>query len=163
MAKYRPVHTKIWKDPDFEEYSKDQKLVFLYLITNEQTTESGIYPVTPKTVSNETGIPLATVKELLANGFKNISYDPENRCVFVHKFLKYNGGGRPDLLLKSILTHWYHQVPYIPPDSELLPRYGRSFLISFRHQSDIVRLLSVYFVNNHSPKYKIKEKAIINI
>lgn len=102
MAKYRPVLSAIWSDPDFEEYSKDQKLIFLYLITTEKTTESGVYAVTPKAISSETGIPVSTVKEVLGNGFKNISYDFENSCVFVHSFLRYNGRGRKDLLAKSI-------------------------------------------------------------
>ena len=102
MAKYRPVLCAIWGDPDFEDYSKDQKLIFLYLITTDKTTESGIYAVTPKAISNETGIPVSVVKETLGNGFKNVSYDFENRCVFVHNFLRYNGRGRKDLILKSL-------------------------------------------------------------
>ena len=102
MATYRPVHINIWKDPDFEKFNYTQKLIFIYLLTNESTTESGIYPITVKTISNETGVPIKKVEELLANGFKNISYDFDNSCVFVKKFLKYNGGGRPDLLIKSV-------------------------------------------------------------
>jgi len=102
MAKYRPIYTIIWKDPDFEKYRPQQKLLFLYLCTNESTTESGIYPITIKTISNETGIPSATVSKLLANSLKNIAYDFANSFVFVKKFLKYNGGGRPDLLKKAI-------------------------------------------------------------
>jgi len=102
MATYRPIHTRIWKDPDFEKFNYTQKLIFVYLLTNESTTESGIYPITTKTISNETGVPIKRVEELLVNGFKNISFDPENSCIFVKKFLKYNGGGRPDLLIKSV-------------------------------------------------------------
>lgn len=105
MATYRPVYTSIWKDPDFEKYKPLMKLIFFYLCTNESTTESGIYPITIKTISNETGIPVRTVAELLSNGLKNIVYDFKNSCVFVKNFLKYNGGGRPDLLEKSIIKN----------------------------------------------------------
>ena len=103
MATYRPVYINIWKDPTFEGYKPPMKLIFIYLITNESTTESGIYPITIKTISNETGIPIKTVTELLSNGLKNIAYDFENNFIFVKNFLKYSsGGGRPDLLQKSI-------------------------------------------------------------
>jgi len=103
MAKYRPVYTKIWKDPDFEEYSPQAKLIFIYLCTNESTTESGIYPISLKTIANETGNGLQTVKKLLGNGcIKNISYDFEHQIVFVENFRKYNGGGKPSLIVKAI-------------------------------------------------------------
>ena len=101
MARYRPVHVKIWSDPHFEEYSKNQKLIFLYLITNEHTTESGIYPITLKTISQRTDIPTAEVEKAFSS-FKNISYEMETGCVFIHNFLRYNGGGRPDLLKLSV-------------------------------------------------------------
>ena len=103
MATYRPVYINIWKDPTFEDYKPPMKLIFIYLITNESTTESGIYPITIKTISNETGIPIKTVTQLLSNGLKNVVYDFGNSFVFVKNFLKYSsGGGRPDLLQKSI-------------------------------------------------------------
>jgi len=102
MAKYRSVYINIWKDPDFENYSTTMKLMFLYLCTNGNTTESGIYPITLRTISNETGIPIKTVGKLLVNGLKNVVYDFKCKFIFVKNFIKYNGGGRPDLLKKSI-------------------------------------------------------------
>jgi len=103
MATYRPVYINIWKDPTFEGYKPPMKLIFIYLITNESTTESGIYPITIKTISNETGIPIKMVEKLLSNGLKNVAYDFKNNFIFIKNFLKYSsGGGRPDLLQKSI-------------------------------------------------------------
>jgi len=103
MANYRPIWTKIWKDPDFEEYTPDEKLLFIYLCTNEMTTDSGIYPITPKTISNETCLDKQTVVQRLANGcIRNILYDQQLKYVFVVNFREYNAGGRPDLLEKAI-------------------------------------------------------------
>ncbi len=114
MSGYRPIYKRIWKDPDFQEMSAIDKLVFLYLCTNEMTTESGIYHLTIKTVSDETCVDITTVGELFNNGltrvgqglgkgcFKNVIYDPENKLIFVKKLRKYNTGGRPELVAKSI-------------------------------------------------------------
>ena len=96
MAKYRPILCAIWDDPDFQDYSPDAKLLFLYLCTNRRTTESGIYPITIKTIQNETCIKKETIKKLLTNGLKNVSYDFDNSFVFVHRFMNYNSGGRPE-------------------------------------------------------------------
>jgi len=125
MAIYRPIYTNIWKDPTFEEYKPLMKLIFIYLISNESTTESGIYPITIKTISNETQIPIQTVTQLLTNGLKNISYDSKNSFVFIKNFLKYNGGGRPDLLKKSIEKNFKNfDTPLWNEFIEIYPEYS---------------------------------------
>jgi len=106
MARFRKLYHQIWSDPDFQEYSPEQKLIFIYLLSNSKTTESGIYNITPKTVADETNIPLTTVKELLNNGFKNIVYDITNYCVYVRKFRVYNPGGSPELITKSVIADY---------------------------------------------------------
>jgi hypothetical protein len=106
MAKYRPIQIRIWKDPDFEKYNSNMKLIFLYLCTNELTTESGIYAISTRTISQETRVPEKTVIKLLSNGLKNITYDFDNNCVFIKNFLNYNGGGKPELLRISISNNY---------------------------------------------------------
>ena len=102
MARYRPIFTKIWKDPTFQKYTPNQKLLFVYFVTNQDTSESGIYPLSLKTISDETGLPMKTVRQTLEKGLKNVSYDFKSEIVFVQKFLRYNGRGRPELIQKSI-------------------------------------------------------------
>lgn len=102
MARYRPVATHIWRDPAFQRYTARQKLIFLYLISNESTTESGIYPVTTTTIAQGTDIPEKEVQKIMGNGLKNVTYDLEDEMVFVHHFLKYNRRGHPDKIKRSI-------------------------------------------------------------
>lgn len=113
MAKYRPIQIRIWKDPDFEKYNANMKLIFIYLCTNELTTESGIYAISIKTISQETGIPIPTVTKLLSNGLKNIAYDFDNSCVFIKNFLKYSVGGSPELIKKSIENNYEEFNTYL--------------------------------------------------
>ena len=103
MAKYRAIYQKIWKDPDFQLYTPEAKLLFIYLCTNDSTSESGIYTITVTTIANETGIPSTTVEQLLANGLKNVAYDLDNHCIYLKKFRRYNAGGRPELIAKSVV------------------------------------------------------------
>lgn len=107
MAKYRPFFSKFWKDPDIQDLEPNEKLLFAYLFTCESTTTSGIYPITPKTISHETGVELETVKKFLSNGsFKSLVYDHENNYIFVKGFKKYNKGGAPDIVNKSISSDY---------------------------------------------------------
>jgi hypothetical protein len=125
MAKYRPIQIRIWKDPDFEKYSSSMKLIFLYLCTNELTTESGIYAISTRTISQETRVTEKTVIKLLSNGLKNIVYDFDNNCVFIKNFLKYNGGGRPELIEKSIKNNYEEfNTPLWNEFIKLYPKYS---------------------------------------
>jgi DnaD/phage-associated family protein len=104
MAKFRAIYHQIWADEDFQLYTPEAKLIFIYLCTNNATSESGIYHVTKKTISNDTNIPIETVSQVLSNGLKNVSYDLDNSCVYVKRFRKYNAGGQPNLIRLSIIS-----------------------------------------------------------
>lgn len=56
MAKYRQVHTKIWKDEWFGELSPQHKLFFVYLFTNELASISGLYELPKRVMSFESGL-----------------------------------------------------------------------------------------------------------
>ncbi len=107
MAKYRSIHEKIWKDPDFELYSSESKLVFIYLCTNGSTSESGIYAITPKTISNETSIKIDSVAKILKS-LKNVMWDEKNNYVYIRRFRLYNGGGAPDNIKRAIAAEFLH-------------------------------------------------------
>jgi hypothetical protein len=102
MATYRPLKSSIWIDPDFEKYTPSEKLLFIYLTVNMANTESGIYPISLKTISYHTGIPISKVKYAFEKTFKSVSYDFDKSCVFVKNFLIHNGRGNPEKLLLSI-------------------------------------------------------------
>ena len=135
MAKYHPIYTSIWKDPDFQELDTDAKLVFIYLFSNESMTQSGIYPISYKTISDETGVPKERVQELLNGGhLKNILYDTKNRYVFVKNALRRHSRGRPDLLVKAIQNEfeqstktplWAEFAKEYPELAKYLPNIGQ--------------------------------------
>jgi len=68
MAIYRQFHMDFWDDPHVSEYSPLKKLLFAFLFTNRLTSESGIYEISIKQISDGTGIPKQTVCKLLRNG-----------------------------------------------------------------------------------------------
>lgn len=107
MGKYTPLHKKIWRDKDFKKSSKDGKILFVYLISNESINNSGIYEIPLSTISDETGIGCSTVAQLLAKGsIRNILYDVENEIVFVVNRRKYSPGGNPAQVEKGIISEF---------------------------------------------------------
>jgi len=63
MAKLRSVNTKFWDDPFVVELSPTEKLLFLYLITNSLTNILGVYEISLRKISFDTGINLETVRK----------------------------------------------------------------------------------------------------
>ncbi len=62
MANFRQVHTKMWKDSWFIELPAEHKLLFIYLFTNEQASISGIYELSERVISFETGLTQKEIK-----------------------------------------------------------------------------------------------------
>lgn len=91
MAIYRQIHIKIWSSPDFQGLSLDGKLTFIHLFSNSHRNESALYRITPKTISNETDIPIdrtnAALNELADNNL--IKYDCDEHIVWVINAIKY--------------------------------------------------------------------------
>jgi hypothetical protein len=103
MARYRKVSTNFWEDANVQKMSPDERFIFVFFLTNSATTESGVYEVTPITISQRLGIPLITVEDILKRKFSpNLTYDFENNIVFVHRFRRHNAGGNPKVIEKSV-------------------------------------------------------------
>ncbi|MDN3229510.1 DnaD domain-containing protein [Priestia megaterium] len=79
MAKYRQVHTTFWQDPKvLEEMTPEDKYFYLYLLTNPNTTQIGIYQITKKQMAFDLGYSTESVNSLL------------HRFITLHKLIKYN-------------------------------------------------------------------------
>jgi hypothetical protein len=89
MGKLRSINTSIWCDTWFEDLEIDEKLLFLFLITNERTNMLGVYEISLKKMSFETGISKLRIDKIVEK-FKSegkILYKC-NRIILL-KFLKH--------------------------------------------------------------------------
>lgn len=91
------ITTRIWADPWFENLKPEEKLIWLYILTNQQTNLIGIYEISAKRISNETGIDsnlLQTVLERFQNDSRiiwNGSY------MVIKKFLTHQNLANPNM------------------------------------------------------------------
>lgn len=65
MSKIRYVNTKFWDDDYIGDLSPLEKLVFIYLLTNANTNILGIFEITDKRISFDTGISRPELKVIL--------------------------------------------------------------------------------------------------
>lgn len=97
MAIYRQLHTTFWKDDFIGECSQIEKLFYLYLISNDKTTQSGAYEFSYRYAQFELGISRQEVDQLInffvSNG--KIRFNKENNEVLLVNWLKYNSARSP--------------------------------------------------------------------
>jgi DnaD/phage-associated family protein len=101
MAKYRMVRTDFWKNPIvFEDMTPEDKFFYLYLLTNPETTQIGIYKISKKQMAVDLGYSIESVHSLMERFIKHykvIRYNPETRELAIKSWGKYNlhKGGKP--------------------------------------------------------------------
>lgn len=103
MAQFRLVQTSFWNDPKVEEdLTPEDKLFFLYILTNDQTTQTGIYQITRKNMAYGLGYSVETVNALLERFIHHldlIKYNYETRELAIKNWGRYNlrRAGKPML------------------------------------------------------------------
>jgi DnaD/phage-associated family protein len=101
VAKFRMVRTDFWKNPVVsEEMTPEDKYFYLYLLTNPNTTQTGIYRLTKKQMAFDLGYSIETVHSLMERFIKHhqlIRYNLETRELAIRNWGKYNldKGGKP--------------------------------------------------------------------
>lgn len=98
MAGYRQIHSRMWSsDQWFAELSAEEKLLFVYLFSNERASVSGLYELPIRVMAFETGLGADVIREALRkfSDDNKVLYDFEKSVVWVRNMLKYQGSASP--------------------------------------------------------------------
>lgn len=92
MAKYRQIFTSFWKDTFINELTPEDKLFYIYLMSNAETTQCGIYPFIVKYAAVEIGYSIETIERLLERfiSYGKIKYCKETKELMIVNWMKYN-------------------------------------------------------------------------
>ncbi len=101
MAVYRQIYMTFWTDRKIDEdFTPEDRYIYLYLLTNSHTSISGCYEIGYKQISRECGYDEEKVKRIvsiLKEKHKVIDYDDDNREVLLVNWHKYNWCNSPKL------------------------------------------------------------------
>lgn len=89
MAKSRLVNTSFWSDGFIQELDSETKLLFLYLLTNEHTDICGVYEITFRTISFESGLSADSVSRSMDILLKNERVSYAEGWIFIKNFSKH--------------------------------------------------------------------------
>src|SRR5699024_3810781 len=164
----RIVETSFWTDMQvIDQYSVEDKFFYLYLLTNDKSTQIGIYPLPKKVMSFETGFTTDVIQVLIerfSNNYKKIVYSEKTQEVTILDSLEFSilSGGKPvsDLLEREITA--------IKDSSLILATYKemKEFWLLSKRQIDktVMKLFesemtnrNINFSQNHNQKQNQKQ------
>ena len=92
MAKYRQIHTEFWSDSYVLDLTPEEKYFYLYLMTNNRTTQCGVYEISKRTIETDTGYNRETVEKLIKRfcDYKKILYCDDTKELMLINWIKYN-------------------------------------------------------------------------
>lgn len=89
MSKLRSLSTSFWSDPFIEDLEPKEKLLFIYLITNDKTNMLGIYENSVKKISFETGLTTNEVESTL-KAFERVGkVKRKNHYIILVNYMKH--------------------------------------------------------------------------
>lgn len=110
MAQYRQVHCTFWNDPEVQDFTADEKLFYLYLLTNPRSRQCGISEISIKLMSFETGLSISCIDTLLMRfeSLGKIKYSKKSNEVALKNWRKYNPDTSPKV--KACISKELHLI-----------------------------------------------------
>jgi len=165
--KTRVVQTRFWKDEYITQLSSEEKLIFLFLLTNETIGMTGIYQVYPQEIAlwcGTTEEKARKVLDKLTSDKKIIYKDGWIRVMNHSRYQNYNSGNRKNSFKKemSLIPQYIKEI-----DVDQMSTSGRpnADMMSVKNQKSkiINQKLKINNKNSEKKKNKKKEKEIFEI
>jgi hypothetical protein len=111
MADYRQIHTKIWKDGWFLDLSTNDKLLFIYLFSNERAHLTGLYDIPLKVIVFESGLSQEDVEDGLARFEAAGKAFYQNGWLWIPNLMRYNARNIESPRIQPHIKNHITEVP----------------------------------------------------
>ncbi|MFJ5565238.1 DnaD domain-containing protein [Lysinibacillus xylanilyticus] len=144
MAKYRNVHTTFWDDGFVLDLTPEEKYFYLYLMTNGNTTQCGIYELPYRVIEMHTGYNRETVQKLLHRfvEYGKITYNEATKEIILNNWAKYNFINSPKV--KKCIEKELLAVKHLP--------FVRSYVTSLEQLGYRIDTVSILLEEKSEPK-----------
>jgi len=109
MPKNRAISDRFWYDSYISELESTQKLLFLYLLTNQFITLTGIYEIPIRNISFDTGIPIADVTKYMEKFDRDTKIHYVSGHIIIRNWSKYTSYN-----VGPVRTYAYNQIKNLP-------------------------------------------------
>lgn len=109
MATQRYINTRIWSDTWFELLDSDEKLLWLYLLTNQQTNLIGIYEIGIRRISFESGIEINRLQTVMKRFQTDRKAFHTDGFIVIPAFLKNQNLANKNMVTSA--TRLFSEIP----------------------------------------------------
>lgn len=104
MAEIRFIQTSFWGDSYILDLTPEEKLIYLYLLSNSKTSQCGAYEIPPKTIEYETGLIREVVARVLERfqSSGKILFDRSTNEIMLLNWFRHNNPGAPGVKMRAI-------------------------------------------------------------
>lgn len=90
-ATFQQVQMNYWRDTTDDEFSREEKYLYLYLMTNESVTSCGVYKISKITIIHETSMSEHLISSAMASlqDREKIFYDSDTREIILLNHINY--------------------------------------------------------------------------
>jgi hypothetical protein len=148
--KTRIIQTKFWEDSFVSNLTVPQKLLFLFLITNQNVGLTGCYEMTPQRMSFDTGIPFDNIRSCLDTLQKGKKIIYENGYVLIINHSKYQDYSKGSEIQRDAYKR----------ELSLLPSSLKDIITSPELVEDYLRTSCQLYINNKSKTINHKTETI---
>ena len=134
MANFRQIHVKIWKDNWFLDLHPEEKLLWIYLFSNDLTNLSGIYQISQKIIAFETGLDYRWVDDALKNLQAQGKLEYEDGYIWIKKLRKYHETSSPKVQIR--IQKDLDNIPDIPIKTRYIAYYQPAIPYSYPMDSE---------------------------
>lgn len=114
MARLRSINTSMWNDPWIMELNPIEKLLWIYLLTNDSTNMLGAYQLTVKRASFDTGIEMQEITSILSK------FEKDKRIVYQSHFLVIINWAKNQSYNKNMLKSAFDCYQQLKPELQSL-------------------------------------------
>jgi len=124
MANYRQIHTKIWKDGWFIDLSPKDKLLFIYLFSNERACLAGIYELPLRVIAFETGLSEDQVIEALDRFARAGKAFYQDGLIWIVNLIRYNAHSLTNPKIRGNIESSLQEIPNCPLKQSWIKHYN---------------------------------------
>ena len=148
---YRTISTTTWKDSKFQDLNMQEKLLFLYALTNQQTNLMGVYEISKKQIIFDTGLSSDQLDKALKTLEKNnmLKYDNETKEIYIVNFLKHN-----------IFNEKHEKGAMRFYDDIKSPNIKESITTYIQNNFDTISIPYAYPMHDRDKRKEIRDKSI---
>ena len=109
-TKLRSVNTGFWDDDYILELNITEKALFLYFLTNSQTTLAGVYKIALKKIALDTGLKIKHIENMLSKFQKDKKIIYTKGYIIIKNFLKHQS------LNKNMIVNIEKTIEQLPEE-----------------------------------------------